>query len=326
MNPSETDVAAQTIPPVKHLVIPFSKLTADQCAVVAARGRTAIAALGGGKVGRVLRSRFIAAIQRLESIANRGSYGSTPADLQLDVQAIAVATDFFQIAGTLPSTLSKNMADDLSQALQGRLGPNGTSRVAEQFLTQLWFGLVLVRGGISPLVPKRESAVTPDYIMEVDQIPLAVEVKRPESLQSAPDTMDHAADQLRKSGKPGLIAMDLTDALMLTPNMPVLWMDQPGLLHAVISGQFGMHSDRLENRARKYRRSDKYSHVISLSLFMRLHFWERPDLSQPKASYLFSTVTLENAYNGILLDTARRVNRIVMRGASEVAGGAIHQL
>ena len=314
------------VAPVKHLVIPFSKLTAENCGIVAVRGRTAIAALGGGKIGRVLRSRFMAAIQRLESIANRGNYGLSPADLQSDVEAIAVATDFFQIAGALPSTFSDNMADDLAQALEGRLGPNGTSRVAEQFLTQFWFGLVLVHGGISPRVLKRRSAVTPDYIVEVDKMPIAVEVKRPESLRSATDTMDHAASQLRKFGKPGFIAMDLTDALTLTPDMPVVWMEEPGLLHDVIKGQFGLHTDRLEDRARKYRRSDKYNHVIGLTLFMRLHFWEKPDLSQPKGSCFFSAVTLERAYSGILLDTARNLNRIVMGGASEVAGGAVHKL
>src|SRR5438445_6971986 len=54
-----------TLPP--NLVIPFSALTADQCRVIAQRGEATVAALGHAKVGRVLRSRLTAAIDRAQA-------------------------------------------------------------------------------------------------------------------------------------------------------------------------------------------------------------------------------------------------------------------
>lgn len=305
------------------LVIPFSALTADQCGVIAQRGTAAIEALGHKKIGRVLRNKLTVAVHRLNQIAARGSYSEHPTELQLDVRAIVLATDFFQIASILPSEIPDTIAADLAKALEGRLESSG-SKVAEQFLSQYWFGLVVARGGLSPGVPKVLTTRTPDYVVSVDTLDVAIEVKRPESLHSAPDAMDRAASQIRDFGKPGYIALDITDVLF-RPDYSVAYMDSPGKLLEVIKPQFTYVTLSLGGRASRYTRSDKYARVIGLGVFARLQFWEKPDLSQPKGTYLFSVTTFGHACSGLVVAQAEKLKRVVLSGASDVAGGAVRR-
>jgi len=277
-------------------------------------------------VGRVLRNRFTAALERLNQIADRGSYGQTPADLQVDVHAVALATDFFQIAGILPTEIPKQIGLDLTKALEGKLELTGRPRVAEEFFSQFWFGLVLARGGVAPNVPKAQrDRATPDYLVSVDTMECAFEVKRPESVHSATGAMDRAASQIRDYGKPGFIVLDLTDALF-SPDMSVAFMDEPGRLLDVVKPRLDDCATRLEGRVRNYTLSNKYSRVLGLVVLVRLHFWEKPDLSQPKGQYLLYMITFREAWTGLVVDQSEKLKRIIFAGAAEVAGGAVHKL
>ncbi len=227
----------------------------------------------------MLRNRFTSAVERLKAITACGRWGASPYELQLDAQAVATATDFFQIADVLPVKMSDRIGRELAQALEGKLGRNQTSRAAQEFLTQFWVALILARGGVSPGVPPLQNTPTPDYLVEVDTLRCAVEVKRPQSAHSASDAMDRAASQLRDyrmpgcpdNHLPGFIAMDLTDALF-TPDMAVKYMEHPGLLHALLKPEFSALCAHLERRVETYNRSDKYAGIIGLALFARLHF------------------------------------------------------
>ncbi len=316
--PNPTDPKA--IP--SHLVIPFLAMTADKCRVLAERGEEIVPLLGQGKSGRMLKSRFMAAIKRLREIADRGSYSQTKADLQADVRAITTSSDFYQIAGVMPHEMPAHIVRDLFKALNGDVG----SRVPDKFLSQYWFGLILARGGVSPGVPReKQGRATPDFQVNVDTLDCAVEVKRPESEHSAIGAMDKAAGQLRDYGKPGLIAMDLTD-LFFTPDMAVDHMDHPGLVNAIVNPRFSQFTTRLENRPPNYRLSDKYSRIVGTAFFVRLHFWEKPDLTQPKGRYLLSLTTYRQACRGLVVNQAEKLKRIIFSGAEQVAGGGVRPL
>ena len=77
----------------------------------------------------------------------------------------------------------------------------------------------------------------------------------------------------------------------------------------VLRTLFTEYTNRLEGRARKYHRSDKYAKVMGMALFARAHFWEQPDLSQPKGAYLFSASTFEGACRGLVVQKAVKLNR-----------------
>jgi len=270
----------------------------------------------------MLKSRFTAALKRLDEIADRGSYGQNPRELQADVQAIVTATDFYQIASVMPRVMPPHIGRDLSRALGGDVG----SRVPDKFLSQYLVALMIAKGGISPGVPREKpDRATPDFQVTVDTLECAIEVKRPESLHSAVGAMDKAAGQLRAYGKPGFIAMDLTD-LFFSPDMAVAYMDDPGLLSAVVNPRFDEFTTRLEGRPPSYRFSDKYSRVLGLATFARLHFWEKPDLSQPKGRCLLSVTTFRRACGGIVMNHAEKFKRIIFSGAQQVAGGRVERL
>lgn len=312
--------SADSVP--THLVIPFLALTADKCSTLSERGEEVIPLLGQGKSARMLKSRFMRANARLRKIAERGSYGTTREDLQADLQAIATSSDFYQIAGVLPREMPPHIVRDLAKALEGDVG----TRVPDKFLSQYWVGVLLARGGVSPgVMREKKGRPNPDFQVAVDTLECAIEVKRPESEHSAQGAMDKAAGQLRDFGKPGLIAMDLTDALF-TPSMAVDFMDDPGLLNAVVNPRFARLTTRLENRPPKYKLSDKYARIIGTAFFARFHFWEKPDLTQPKGRYLLSLTTYSHACNGLVVNQAEKLKRIIFAGAGEVAGGGVRRM
>jgi hypothetical protein len=289
---------------------------------MAERGDEVIPLLGQGRSGRILKSRFLTANRRLKEISERGSYGTTREELMADAQAVAVSSDFYQIAGVMPQTMPPHIAQDLALALEGDVG----SRMADKFLSQYWVGLLLARGGVSPGVMRPKKGIpNPDFQVNVDTLECAIEVKRPESEHSATGAMDKAAGQLRVLGKPGLIAMDLTDTLF-TPTMAVDFMDDPGLLNAVVNPRFAQLTTRLENRPPKYNLSDKYARIIGTAFFARFHFWEKPDLTQPKGRYLLSLTTYSHACNGLVINQAEKLKRIIFEGASHVAGGGMRRI
>lgn len=172
---------------------------------------------------------------------------------------------------------------------------------------------------------KPDGVSVPDYIVAVDTLDCAVEVKRPESAHSAPSAMDKAASQIRDFGKPGFIALDLTDACF-EPDWASSFMDEPGLLLDVVKPRFDQLATQLDRRVQGYNLSNKYTRVFGLAAFVRLHYWEKPDLTQPKARYLMSITSFRGAYSGLIFPQAEKFKRIFFEGAQEVAGGEVRKL
>ncbi|HEX7409492.1 MAG TPA: hypothetical protein VF515_17830 [Candidatus Binatia bacterium] len=308
-----------------HRVIPFTSLTAPNCAVIAERGRIAMSELGRAKVGRVLSSRLSEAVHYLDQVATRGGYGDNPEVLRETLDAIALVVDFFQITGALPEEVPGQITNDLVNALQDRFAGRAGRRLARDFLSQYWFGLVLVRGGISPRVPVPVCGrPAPDFVVPIDTLDVVVEVKRPESLHSAPDAMDKAASQIRANRRPGLIAMDLSDAV-LPADVSVAGLDYPVPVPQVYRAPFWEATERLERRACTYSRSDKYARVIGLAMFARLHYWQRPNLSEPKGSTLLVVTSFRTAYEGLVSQQSDKLQRIIISGTRSVEGGAVHR-
>jgi hypothetical protein len=307
-------------------VIPFTSLTASNCAVIAERGRVTISELGRAKIGRVLTSRLSEAVQYLDEVAKQGSYGEDPEVLRKTLDAIALVINFFQIAGALPPEMPRQIAKDLAKALEQRLAGRTDHRLANDFLSQYWFGLVLVRGGISPRVPVPASGTpAPDFIISVDTLDVVVEVKRPASLHSASRAMDKAASQIRASDRPGFIALDLSDAV-LPEDVSIIGLKSTTPVPVTCRAPFLKTTEYLERRARTYCRSDKYARVLGLAMFARIHYWQIPDLSEPKGSNLLSLSRFDTACQGLVSQQSAKLQRIIVSGVGSVEGGAAHRI
>lgn len=295
-------------------VIPFTRFTPQNCAVVADRGRAAIEALSLSQRIRPITSRLATAVHHLDQVAARRSYGETPEDWDATLEAIQLCLDFFQVAASFGPEPIAPAAPELALALQGSLSATGATRKAREYLSQYWVGTMLTLANLEPRiiddVPGRKR---PDFVSDLGGFDCALEVKRPESFRSARDALDRAAGQLRSFGKPGVACLDLTDCLW-RQNFSTAFLDSPVPIRDRVWPVFKSHARRLTHRVETYNQSDKYARVFAIVLFARFSGWRGKKDPQPEGSYLLYIPTFDKACQGLVTEYAERFKRFVLTG------------
>jgi hypothetical protein len=132
--------------------------------------------------------------------------------LHRTARAIFVANDFYAITRSLSSERQDPIARELTPIFEGLLEESPTSRRGYEIQTQFWLGALLAHSRLHPAVPTGTGRL-PDFLVTVRGVRLAVEVKCPQSASGVRRALDEAERQIRASGIPGFIAMDLSDAL-----------------------------------------------------------------------------------------------------------------
>jgi hypothetical protein len=305
-------------------VIPFSEFSPAACAVAAERGEAAIRTLETWGLSRKLDARLRQAVGVLHEVAKRSSYGSTEHELRATVEALSLVIDFFQISNCLGDPSSESVAHELALAIDGSLVGTSSRRQSREYQAQYWFGMLLTHAGFNARVPPVSTQSRhPDFVISLNGLDCAVEVKRPESFRSARDAMDRSAGQLRAYGKPGIIAMDLTDCLggdmlmtgALQSQVPI---DQ------LVRPHFTGRSEALGRRPKTYNQSDKYKRIISAVIFARLIGWRAADMSEPESSVLLDIYDYPAACEGLLPGYAAAFRRRIFAAAEATLGHAVN--
>lgn len=308
------------------LVYPFSRLTPAACAVVAERVSYAATRLQEIGLSNGVLRRLGAARHRLEQVAQDGSYGRSVSDLRKTAEALALATDFFQLAGVLPDVPGPVITQELGSALAADLVPRSNQMQALEFQTQYWFGMVLARAGLRPGVPPRPATGSHvDFLVEIDSLRLAVEVKRPLHIRSARDAMDRGAGQLRGSGLPGVLVVDLSQCLG-ADRLITAAIDHPIPLKDMVQPHFKDFASRLSERPRKYNQSDKYARVLCALFYARIFGWQRLDMSQPQGSIFVLSDPYPSACMGLVTTQMERFRVLIRAGFGDLAGGAVQPI
>ena len=124
--------------------------------------------------------------------------------------AMSDASDFANIAALLPSERGRQILGELQQAMKGTLDDARQRRTPYRFQSQYWLGSVLSRGGYQPRVPTVTGS-HPDFLVEEGTYQYGVEIKRPETSDSALKLLEVGASQLHAFGVQGLILFDLSE-------------------------------------------------------------------------------------------------------------------
>jgi len=301
-------------------VIPFARLTPANCRFHADAGRAAIARLTEWGLNRILRSNLSDAVRTLDAVVSRDSYGATNEELERTLRAIHLCADFYQVAASLGDKPIIGAAPELALSLQGGLSGTRSERQAREYLSQYWFGSVLTRVRVSPCVLADPAAPSrPDFLIDLGGFDCTIEVKRPESINSARDALDRAAGQLRSYGKPGIACIDLTDCICL-PGFATAFLSSPAPIGDVVWRLFWNISQPLCDRPVKYNQSDKYARVFALVLFARVAGWRGVNDPQPEARYFIQVATYPSACAGLVSEYGARFSRLVRTGFQEVSG------
>ena len=194
-------------------ILAHGRLTPKACDALADAIEDAIKALQGLGMTAHNEGRLRKAVIHLRRVAARGSYGTTQEELHLTAQAIHLANDIYAITRALPSTPDAAIVRELAAILGGTLDGKSSDRRAYEAQSQLWFGTLLAHSGLHPAILDLKKR-RPDFIVQVESVRLAMEVKRPGSLQAIDRAIKSAANQIDSVGIPGFVVLDVSDVLL----------------------------------------------------------------------------------------------------------------
>lgn len=299
-------------------VIPFAKLTPEACHHIADAAREAIRVFETWDLHLPETSRLRMSASHLAAVACAGNFGSTEEELYITAQALHTAIDFFQVAQHIDSERSDAVAAELVRALRGTLDARTKDSNPYDIQTQFWFGVLLAKAGLKPRVPPSLPGAKPDFQIEFDTLEIAVEVKRPQNFASARRALDTAAGQLRDFGKPGMIALDISECFGAAQLIVGAKRAREPAAELVKS-LFRPSVARLVKHVRSYDRSDKYNRIVCLGVWARIVSWHK-DLDEPNATVFAWFESFPTACAGLLADSSRRLASVLHDGVEELTG------
>lgn len=301
-------------------VIPFSSLSPEACEWIADRAGESVNILRSWGLDVAATNPIREAILHLRRVAVAGSYGRTLEELEATATALTTVSDWNQITSCLTEDPVAQIAEELAVAVTS----GATTAKGEDLRSQFWFGALLARAGLRPAVPPAIGR-RPDFVVFMDNMPIAVEVKRPQSMRSAIKAVKAAAGQIRDYKAPGFVAVDLSRALGTDILTARCYFDQvpPERQFAPV---FLKHARTLSDRVRGYQAAGRFARVLGLFTFGRLSTWHYRDPSGPQSSMFLEAPVFPLACGGIIQDTAKRVKAAVLRAMGELSGNAVNEL
>lgn len=253
----------------------------------------------------------------LSRVAAEGRYPSDPERLRLIGHALRDAHEFFLIHDCLPHKRIDVVERELEHALGGALGQRGGNRKPFQYQSQLWVGAVLASTGINPLVVMDDDNRTKlDYYLDNGTRRYGIEVKRPETEESAARAVVKAARQLRNTRTYGAVVIDASDCFEPNASATPTLGAESGLNAwdaAVNRFAHSLCSDLFEKSRPRIR--SKFDFVIGLIIVAKALGWDLGDLTAPHllSKGWYFTLT-RNSPNTLLSHHARWICNVFSRG------------
>lgn len=265
------------------------------------------------QLGRATVNRLREARSVLQDVVCKNSFGDSGPDKFETAKAIQTVDDFFQIASVLGPTRVDGIAGELAPAFAGALREIDRSAAPYETQSQFWLATIFARAGIVPMLLAAEVGHRPDYVVSVDTIYYAIEVKRPHSWHSAPDALDRAAAQIRSVELPGAVILDVSacvgaDRLLSQTADGSPWMPRD------IENEIEDNAQQLFRRAMTYRRSNKYDRVALVLLFARIGTWAHWARHGLNWALFLNGQNFSSACAGLIATNTIRLREALVRG------------
>jgi hypothetical protein len=301
-------------------ILPFTHLSPSACLALAAAVDDALDIFGKWQLPIGMSTRLLKAKGRLLKVANENSYGENPNELYETAKAILLANEFYLISRTLKEDRAEPIAEELEIALGGTLGETESKKKsAFDIQSQFWFGTVLAYSGLRPAIPDSKKK-RPDFIISIGSLSCGVEIKRPQSKESAWRAISSAASQLRAYGLPGVIAVDLSQCVGVD-NLIL----HKGAVSArrIVQRRFYPLVDQLTNAVRTYSRSDKFDRILLLKTYARFFNWTLGKKEDADMGFFFRSTVFPTACSGLVTDQSERIQNLMVRGFERISGNPL---
>lgn len=165
--------------------------------------------------------------------------------------------------------------------------------------------------------PRPGSRKSPDYVVEIDTAAFSVEVKRPGSQAAIESKIAEAVHQTNEyASHPAVIALDLSD----------LWPVSTGVRDVAVTelqnkGVFRAATELARLQVVRRGSQAGYSRVGVLFCFAESFLWEAPAPHPvPKAAVMMYAEVFPDAYEGLIVDQARKLRQSLVSGFEETGG------
>jgi hypothetical protein len=301
-------------------IIPHRELTPAGCAALAVAIEDAIEVLELWHIRVRPDGRLRQAARHLTRVATAGSYGADAAELARTAAAIRLANDIYVITRTLPADRQAVIAEEFAPILGGTLDGDSSDRRAYEAQTQFWIGALLAFSELHPHIPGVTVTKRPDYEIRVDDVWLAVEVKRPSATAGISRGILVADRQIRSAKRPGFIVLDVTD---LHP--PV----SPGRAHAPDRDAGRRAFDDIAEQVRQFirtRQPRELERIIGVFIVSRYCVWSDTAASALELGFLVSATTFPAACAGLYEHYAGRVLDRIVPGIRRMTGNPLREM
>jgi hypothetical protein len=217
------------------------------------------------------------------------------------------------IVSLLGADRQDQMANELRLAVGGVLGDIVLSGKALDVQSQYWFGAWLAHAGLRPNIPETKDRIMPDYLLSVDTLDVAVEVKRLRNLRRLKRRISEAGTQLRRPRWPGIIALDVSACLNGIDRDGSV--DADGSLRAQLWESFSATSERVSRYVASLTSAEPFAGVIMTTCFARFVVWDSTEVGlRPHLGFYFGHRTFPRACAGLVARQVERVEQMLLRG------------
>ncbi len=234
--------------------------------------------------------------------------------------AISTAYEIVQITDYLPPELSLELREDLRRAVGGSLD-SGHADAAIRSQTQLHMGAIVASAGLVTSVSSIAKGSVPDFVVEVDGLRIAIEVKRPESEAGVLRSVDRAVSQLAETSVPheaGAVMLDLSD--VLGDHVGRSWAEDVDA-----AAHFGPLVDRASDHihTKASRGTDGYERILGLFALAKVSGWHLDLPAHPETRFASYFEIFPGARQGLVRQSSARLRARLITGI-ETLGGDVH--
>lgn len=291
--------------------VPFTRLTARHLGEALRRGEAALRHMAEMGLPGGERNRLSRALRALSPIAEVGAYPTGAAARNEVLDHLGAVAELIQLAGVLTERLEKAVLDELAPAVGLKTGKGAQTN---DYMSTAFLGVVLTGTGRRAAIPAWEGR-RPDWRFDTGEIVVDLEVKRPESLQSTRRALKTAAAQLHVTGKPRVIALDLTDVTRAE--------DTTAAGAATVDALFGRVAEETTRLCLDSAgASEKFARVVGLLAWTRLIGFDDAADPAPRMSVLLHFARFPGGYRGLLRGRPLfDLERVIRSGFQAVSGG-----
>ncbi len=309
--------------PLSRIHQPFRPVHPGDAGILAERIDAAVVELKrlGQRMGPG--NRLQLAAKELRRIQAAGEY---PIEHERRIRAgnavrIAFATD--AIVNMLASGIPTGLRPILPRFLAGRLDDTGPTE-AHQAESELHWGAICAAGGLQPRVPMDQAGKSPDFVVRAKGLDIALEVKRPGSVEYLEATMRDGLGQCTEFGcRYNALIIDLSD--VITPDSATAALDRGALVR--VSKRFEALAVEASAIAEDRRTQDPFDTLLYLGVSAEAFAWklEGGGLIIPAARFFSYHEVFPRAASGLIVDQSRALREGIVEGMRAL-GAAVTEL